>query len=479
MRVIKFGGTSLANKEAIEKVLSIIKNKVNNEEVIIVVSALSGVTDQLYKMTKLSSSRESQYLYLLNNIKARHFKLIDAFLSNSLHSKTKHQLENIFSELEKTLLLKVNSQNDYKKKLDYIAGFGERLSAKLITAFLSNLDIDARYTDTRSLIKTDDNFGSAVIIEDLTYKNIKNYYHDNSGSLIVATGFISSTIEGTPTTLGRGGSDYTASIFGAATQANGIEIWTDVDGLMTADPKKVETASLIGKVTYETAKHMSLFGAKVIYPPTIEPAMRFKIPIYIKNTFNSDSDGTIIDNNSSINYIKKFCISSAPGFSLITVQGNEIDRIENYLLNNIFLNDKMGITFSMHSKSNNQIRLALTSRNQSLTISKIVELIDDELSGIITNYSLLHNLNKITVVHENYSRLFDDSFVNYFSGVSKFRVHAFIYDKTSNSLSIFSDKKDEIEILNSTHNLLNSIDETSEEEVSLFNEKLFDYPFTQ
>lgn len=472
MRVLKFGGTSLADKDAIDRVLSIIKSRVENEHVIIVISALSGVTDQLYRLAKLSSLNDPQFTSLLNSLKNRHFILIDDLLKNFDHSKLSQQIEKTFQELELALSQKDNSGRDFKRKQDYIAGFGERLSSQIITASLNKLKINALYTDTRALIKTDNNFGAAAILENLTHKNIKNYYRQNFNSVIVATGFISSTINDTPTTLGRGGSDYTASIFGAAVGADAIEIWTDVDGLLTADPKKVKAASLISKVSYETAKHMSFFGAKVIYPPTIEPAMRFKIPIYVKNTFNPDSQGTVIENKSSINFKKQYCISSNPNISLLSIQSKETDRIEKRMFNDIFSNDKFGTTFYSFSKTNTEIKFAISSRHQSSAISHIEQIVSSELSEVIDNYTFLHDLSMITIVHENTSALFHDTIANYFSEISENEIKAVMYDEKSKSLSIFSDTEYESKILNTTHKLFSSIDENK---MHSLNEKLYNY----
>ena len=457
MRVLKFGGTSLADKDAIDRVVSIIKNRTDNEEVIVVISALNGVTDQLFRLTSLCYLNDPQYRSLLNDLKNRHYQLVDNLLTNFEHSKVAEQLEETFRELERALTKNLNSHKDFKENQDYIAGFGERLSAPIITSCLRTIGINALYADTRTLIKTDSSFGSATIFESITYKNIKSYFRENSSSVIVATGFISSTIDDTPTTLGRGGSDYTASIFGAAVSASAIEIWTDVDGLMTADPRKVKAASLISRVSYETAKNMSLFGAKVIYPPTIEPAMRFKIPIYIKNTFKPDRPGTIIENKSSIQNRNQYCISAAPKISFLSVQSEEISRIEKSILENIFLNDKLGITFFSHTKTNTEIKFSFSSRDQYLTISEIERLIDSDLSGVIKNYTLLQNLTMITVVHENHSALFHNTITSYCSRISNDKMQALLYDKNSKSLSIFVDKEHELPVLNTLHKLFSAM----------------------
>src|SRR5690606_3052534 len=186
------------------------------------------------------------------------------------------------------------------RTLDFIMSFGERFSAYIISEAMKDKNIDCAYLDSRIVIKTDENFGSTTVDFDLTNDAIKRHYINNN-SLQVITGFIGSTVNDETTTLGRGGSDYSASIFAAALNADEIEIWTDVDGVLTADPRKVKKAFSIPDLTYEEAMELSHFGAKVIHPPTMQPALNKKIPIRIKNTFNPEFNGSLVSNKSRSN----------------------------------------------------------------------------------------------------------------------------------------------------------------------------------
>ncbi|PWT87912.1 MAG: bifunctional aspartate kinase/homoserine dehydrogenase I, partial [Acidobacteria bacterium] len=202
------------------------------------------------------------------------------------------------------------------RTLDVVMSFGELLSAYIISEAMR-----VRFLDARMLIKTDQNFGSAHVLTEITYKNIRNYF-SNESRLNIITGFIGCTEQNETTTLGRGGSDYSASIFGAALDVSEIEIWTDVDGVMTADPRKVKDAFPISEMSYEEAMEMSHFGAKIIHPPTMQPALKQEIPIRIKNTFHSDFSGTLISKKSKAGDFVIRGISSIHDVTLLRIQGS-------------------------------------------------------------------------------------------------------------------------------------------------------------
>jgi aspartokinase/homoserine dehydrogenase 1 len=207
------------------------------------------------------------------------------------------------------------------RTMDYVLSFGERNSAYIIAHVLKQSGVRAAYLDARKIIKTDKNFGSAKVDFDLSYQKIKAYYAEHPEVQIV-TGFVGSAKGGLTTTLGRGGSDYTAAIIAAGLDAKVIEIWTDVDGVLTADPRKVKKAFTIKTMTYAEAMEMSHFGAKVIYPPTLQPALRKQIPLYIKNTFNPGFVGTYISNAPDPNGPPVKGISSISDVTLVTLSGS-------------------------------------------------------------------------------------------------------------------------------------------------------------
>lgn len=321
MIVLKFGGSSVASPERILQLCEILtKYYEEGKQFTVVFSAFGGVTDSLIEMSQLAAAGDELYLEAYEAFRVRHAEAANALLSGAVldqaikdqaenHANLKSLLQGIFLVREAT-----------KRTMDYVLSFGERNSAYLISKTLLQKGITAHYLDARKVIKTDKNFGSAKVDMLKTQEKIKAYYANNPGIKIV-TGFVASDEEDITTTLGRGGSDYTASILGSALDAECIEIWTDVSGVLTSDPRKVKKAFTIPNLSYAEAMEMSHFGAKVIYPPTLVPAMEKKIPIYIKNTFEPDFVGTHISERSENGKAVKG-ISSISNISLLTLAGS-------------------------------------------------------------------------------------------------------------------------------------------------------------
>jgi aspartokinase/homoserine dehydrogenase 1 len=321
MIVLKFGGTSVANAERIKGVADIISGiQKKDKKVAAVFSAFGGVTDDLIRTSKLAAERKKEYLEVFEKIKDRHRKAI-AELQLGKDKSLNSFVEASFSELHDLLHGVFLVRELSLRTLDFISGFGEYLSTRIITSYFSSKNIPASFLDAKQFIRTDEQFGNAKVDFNITNKNICDYFKKHSGIACV-TGFIASTEKGEATTLGRGGSDYTAAIFGAALDANEIQIWTDVDGVMTADPRKVKKAFTVAAMTYEEAMEMSHFGAKVIHPPTIQPALGKGIPLWIKNTFNPAAEGTLISTELSDQQYMIKGISSIDDISLLTLQGS-------------------------------------------------------------------------------------------------------------------------------------------------------------
>ncbi|MDP1994864.1 MAG: aspartate kinase, partial [Ignavibacteria bacterium] len=301
MKILKFGGSSVASAERIKNVIGIVKASLKKEKNIAVVfSAYQTVTDKLIAASHLAAKGNPIYLENLKELENKHLSIAKELISVSKQSSVianiKFQLNELDDILHGVFLIKELSL----KTLDYILSFGERLSAYTISEALNDIKIPANFLDTRQLIKTDGLFGNARVNFELTNKNIQKYFAA-SKKLQIVTGFIASTLENETTTLGRGGSDFTASILGAALNVKEIEIWTDVDGVLTADPRKVGNAFTVKHLTFDEAMELSHFGAKVIYPPTMQPAHAKGIPIRIKNTFNPSSEGTLISKKKIAN----------------------------------------------------------------------------------------------------------------------------------------------------------------------------------
>ncbi len=319
MRVLKFGGTSVGSVDSIRKVVEILKTY--KKQYVVVFSAMSGITNQLIEVGTKAAQTDESYKALLKEIEQKHNQAVKSLIDIKTQSKVIAGVKVKFNELEDLLhgiyLLKELSP----RTLDLIQSFGERLSSYIVAEYMKQSGIKCNHLDTREVVKTDANFGSAKVDFKLTNKNIKKYIENIKGN-VVATGFIGSTEKNETTTLGRGGSDYTASIFGAALDAEAIEIWTDVDGVMTADPRKVKSAFTLPSISYVEAMEMSHFGAKVIYPPTLQPAFAKKMPIWIKNTFNPIFEGTLISEKSKeTDYMIKG-ITSIENITLVTLQGS-------------------------------------------------------------------------------------------------------------------------------------------------------------
>ncbi|MEK7128660.1 MAG: aspartate kinase [Patescibacteria group bacterium] len=295
-KVLKFGGTSVADAKNINRVIDIVL--ANEPNTVVVVSALGGITDELIKLATLASKGDSKYKIIFSSICERHDKVVKELIKPENLEKVLLEINKKYSELGELIKNIFTAKELSLVSLDAVMSSGEQLSAYIISEAIKNQDVSCEFVDARALIKTDNNFGGANVDLATSYKLISNFLK-NKNIFSVMGGFIASTEAGETTTLSRGGSDYTAALVGAALDASIIEIWTDVDGLMTADPKKMKDALLIPEISYSQAEEMAYSGAKVIHPKTIKPAVLKGIPIYIKNTFNPKGSGTKISNDTA------------------------------------------------------------------------------------------------------------------------------------------------------------------------------------
>ncbi|WP_236973884.1 bifunctional aspartate kinase/homoserine dehydrogenase I [Membranihabitans maritimus] len=322
MRVLKFGGSSVGSAERIRNVGSILKSYADKGiEFTVVFSAIGGITDLLISMADKASKGNADYKSELDLFLKKHNEVVDSLFDGKSKENVSAVINKNNETLENLLYGIYLVWEASPRTMDYVLSFGERNSAFIISKYLENLDIDSEFLDARKIIKTNKNFGSAQVNLKLTYKNIKEYYTKHKKTQIV-TGFIASAKGGLSTTLGRGGSDYTAALLGAGLQSDIIEIWTDVDGVLTSDPRRVNQAFTIPKMSFMEAVEMSHFGAKVIYAPTMQPAMDKNIPLVIKNTFNPDHEGTFISSETNYTDYPVKGISSINNVALLTLQGN-------------------------------------------------------------------------------------------------------------------------------------------------------------
>lgn len=329
MQVLKFGGSSVANAESIEKVVNIVKQKASEEKTIVVVSALGGITDILLECGTLAAKGNESFIEKLQLAEARHMETVKALIPVTQQSRILSLVKTQCNELEDIcngiFLLKELSASTK----DRIVSYGELLSSHILVSRLVSLEIDAEWKDARELIKTDNNHTNALVDFSLTNQLLSSYFEESEHAVTVLPGFIAYDSNNKTTTLGRGGSDYSAAIVAAAVNAVKLEIWTDVSGMMTSDPRLVSTAKGIPRISYQEAMELSHFGAKVIYPPTIQPVMKKEIPVWIKNTFAPEDEGTLIESSSTkkgnnirgISSINEIVLLSLEGSGMIGIPG--------------------------------------------------------------------------------------------------------------------------------------------------------------
>ncbi len=323
----------MGTPQMIREVAEIVSAAARKEGIAVVVSAFQGVTDQLLRCAQLSASGNNTLRDEVAALQKRHIQAIDELVKNKKSKAESMQyIEAIFNELKIALIKISDDKKVSNKNLDLIASFGERLSAYIVATHLKTLPAmsGSEWVDARELVKTNDNFVNAEVDFSKTNRNIQNFFSTKSGfassgknkkGIPVITGFLGSTEGGITTTLGRGGSDYSGAIFGAALDVKAIEIWTDVDGVMSADPRIVKSAVVLPEVSYEEAIEMAYFGAKVIHPATMLPAIKKSIPVVIKNTFNPSAPGTWIRKEVSKSSMPVKGITGIDDVTLINVAG--------------------------------------------------------------------------------------------------------------------------------------------------------------
>ncbi|NCS81395.1 MAG: bifunctional aspartate kinase/homoserine dehydrogenase I [Ignavibacteria bacterium CG1_02_37_35] len=455
MKLLKFGGSSIASAERIKNVIEIIKSSLKKDkELAVVFSAYHSVTDKLVAASHLAAEGNANYLDNLKELENRHLAIAKELISVSKQSSAlaniKFQLNELDDILHGVFLIKELSL----KTLDYILSFGERLSAYTISEILNDKKIANNFLDARSVIKTDAQFGNARVLFDLTNKNIQKYFAANK-KLQIVTGYIASTIENETTTLGRGGSDFTASIIGAALNAKEIEIWTDVDGVLTANPQKVKNAFPIKHLTFNEAMELSHFGAKVIYPPTMQPAHAKGIPLRIKNTFNPSAEGTLISKKKIANDFLIKGISSIDAISLVLVEGSGMVGVAG-IAERIFsalAKKQINVILITQASSEHSICLAIPPRDKKKAKEAIefefkLELIEKKISEV----KVENDFAIIAIVGENMQktpgiagRVFQAL------GRNGINIAAIAQGSSELNISVVISKKDEAKALNALH----------------------------
>ena len=392
MKVLKFGGTSVANAQNILLVEKIVKKESSENRVVVVVSALSGVTDGLISAAESASAKSENYSETIKTLEEKHLEFVKNLLPITEQSSWLSFVKKNFNDIE-DICNGIYVLGEFTPRIkDKITAYGEFLSSNIIAAKLKSDGLDCVWLDSRNYIKTNSNFTDAKVNFETTNAALQTYFKENKQQITLAPGFIASDVDGNITTLGRGGSDFTASIIAAAMKAQELQIWTDVSGMMTADPRLVSNAKIIHKISYQEAMELSHFGAKVIYPPTIQPIMDKNIDLWIKNTFAADDFGTLIshtktenDNNVAVG------ISNLSKVALLTLEGSGMIGIPGVSakLFQCLSQEKINVILITQSSSEHSITVAINESDVEKAQKALNYAFEDDLK--------LHKIDPVKV----------------------------------------------------------------------------------
>ena len=401
MKVLKFGGTSVGSVKSILSLKQIVENEAKKQPVVIVVSALGGITDKLIATSKLAVAGDEEWKTEFDAMVDRHHKMIDTIITDTKAREDLFIKVDALLDQLRSIYFGVFLIHDLSEKTsDAIVSYGERLSSLIVSTLVKG----SKWYDSREFIKTVDKNGKHVLDAEFTTELVVKTFSELPRISLVP-GFISSDRDSKEiTNLGRGGSDYTAAIIAAALNAEVLEIWTDVDGFMTADPKVIKTAYTINELSYIEAMELCNFGAKVIYPPTIYPVCVKNIPIRVKNTFNPESDGTIIKQKIENNLKPIKGISSISGTTLITVTGLSMVGVIGVNRRIFTALAQQGISVFLVSQASSENSTSIGVRDQDA--EKAVNVLDNEFAKEIETGAMfpMHaesGLATIAIVGEN------------------------------------------------------------------------------
>lgn len=401
MKVLKFGGTSVGSVKSILSLKKIVENETKHQPVVVVVSALGGITDKLIATSKLALKHDDGWKTEFDDMVDRHHKMIDTIITDTKKRENLFNTVDALFEQLRSIYFGVYLIHDLSEKTqDAIVSYGERLSSNIVATLIGG----AKWYDARNFIKTERKNGKHVLDNELTNKLVLDTF-DNLPRVSLVPGFISRDRDTDETTnLGRGGSDYTAAILAAVLDAEVLEIWTDVDGFMTADPRIIKTAYTINELSYIEAMELCNFGAKVIYPPTIYPVCIKNIPIRVKNTFNPENPGTIIKQEVEDNRKPIKGISSIGGTALITVTGLSMVGVIGVNRRIFSKLAAHGISVFMVSQASSENSTSIGVREQD--VAAAVEVLNDEFAAEIEDGAMfpMHaecGLATIAIVGEN------------------------------------------------------------------------------
>ena len=403
MKVMKFGGSSVKDAEKIHHVSEIAREAAALEPVVLVFSAMKGITDMLIEAASSAEKGDPGYRRLVEEIRSRQQEAIAALFSSSDSQAIEKDIDKLLNELSDILHGVELVRECSARTMDMVMSFGERINCRLIASYLSASGTPAHYVDARSMIVTDSSHGNAKVDFEVSYALIEKTISGIDG-IAVVTGFIARTEKGVTTTLGRNGSDYTASLLGAAIHADQVEIWTDVDGVLSADPRLVPSAFVLPEISLEDAMELSYFGAEVIHPYTMLPAVDRNISIFIKNTLNPDAPGTRIAAGAKGGASPITGIASIQDVALINVEGGGMlghPGIASRVFSTL-AEATVNIIMISQASSEHSICMVCREKEAAQAVASLKEKLARELRyRIIQSIELVQGLEIIAVVGEN------------------------------------------------------------------------------
>ena len=471
MKVLKFGGTSVANSESLKFVVDIVKRS-TSEKQIVVVSALGGITNLLVEMALTASRGEANFKKHIQTVEERHLEIILSTIPVTQQSGIISFLKSQIIELEDVLESLHTLKELTPKSLAKISSYGEVLSSTIIHKLFKNHEINVTLKDAKALIFTHKVNDREIVDQNKSAKNTQDFIASLSAKVTLVPGFIASDENGDITTLGRGGSDYSAALLANYSEASVLEIWTDVSGMFTAHPKLVSQAQPIPKLSYHEAMELSHFGAKVIYPPTLQPIIEKEIPILIKNTFDKEAEGTMIDAIGTLeggNGTVVKGVSHIEDVALVSLEGSGMIGIPGFSkrLFECLSSKKINIIMITQASSEHSICLGVSSEDADVAKNVIDEHFAFEISlNKVAPAIVEYNMANIAVVgdrmkdHQGISgKLFSSL------GANNINIRAIAQGASERNISIIIDEKNTQKALNTVHE---SFFEEQSKELNLF-----------
>ncbi len=457
MKVMKFGGSSVANGNLMKTVADIVLESGKKERVCVVLSAMKGVTDALINSARESSVRNLSYRTRVDEIRGKHTDAISVLFADTAPERAEAiaSIDGMIKELTEVLHGVTLVKECSPRSLDFIMSFGEKMSSTLMALYLRSIGHPAVFVDTSAdLIITNNQHGNAQVLFSESYARIHKRI-SGMKEIPVITGFIGSSEDGVITTIGRNGSDYTASIIGAGIDASAIEIWTDVDGVLSADPRFVSTAFVIPELSVQEAMELSYFGAKVIHPYTMIPAVEKNLDLVIKNTFNPKAPGTLIANNVKRHPTFITGLASIDDVSLINVEGGGMIGMPHIAAKILGELAKESLDVIMISQASSEHSICLAFRSDDGKRAKKIlgaALADEIANKRIQSFDLRENLMIVAVIGEN-MRGTPGMSGRLFSALGKEGINVLMIAQGSSerNISFVTEKKEKEKALNTLH----------------------------